>query len=186
MKIKTITMLSVAIVSLLVKTGARAASYTDADTVGAIVAGATSLPATFDIGVGDGTGAFGYATPEVLTSALVDFSFLRLPTAVSKVEITIGGLSFIPTIVSTVGAYTHIGGLLSTAMLADLSDGAVSYAVKNISTGPVILSAVSLVAETRIPVPDGSATIVLFGFSLVAVGLFGCGRKSKTSHATSK
>lgn len=172
MKNKTITTLMAGV--LLVAGSASAAQFTDADTVGAIAGGATSNPAlTFDIGAGDGTGAFGFGAPEVLSQATVDFSFFRLPTAASKVEILIGGLAFAPTIVSTVGNFTHLGGLLSGAMLADLSDGVISYSIKNISTGSITVSAASLVAQSYTSVPDGSLTLGLFGLSLIGFACFG-------------
>lgn len=178
MKNKTAALLSLVIGALLFAGKVGAASYTDADTVGVIASGGSSAPATFNIGAGDGTGIFGFTSPEVLSSAVVDFSFFRLPTALSKVEIFIGGISFVPTIVSTVGNFTHLGGILSAAMLSDLSDGSISYSIKNISTSSINVSGASLVAQSYTPVPDGSVTLGLIGLSLIGIAWFG--RNSRT------
>ena len=152
---------------------ASAVQFTDVDAVGSLAVNATTSGTSFVISnPGDGTGVFGFSNSEyALSSATVDFSFFRLPDAASRVEITIGGLVFVGASFTT-GNYTHIGGLLSAALLNDLNDGEISYSIKNISAGSVIVSGVALNAQAN-RVPDGAATIGLMGLALIGVVCFG-------------
>lgn len=166
------TRLGVASALLLVCGNLSAINYTDNDNYGFLLAGGGIISSSFEISSpGDGSGTFGYdPVTQVIDSAMADFSFYANP----NVTITIGGLSFTPSL-TQIGPIRSLSANLGLLQLADLAiDGVISYQIVNNSGNSIRVGEAVLRAyvSDRPPlhVPDGGVTALLLGFGLVCLG----------------